>query len=516
MDLGKRFRNLRAGLAVLFLMAMMGAPGGAWAKGKTLVVALEQETTTLEAHLTTDVTSTSVRCHLYNTLLRLNTEKLEFEPELALKWQMSPDGKIYTFQLRKGVKFHDGSPFNAEAVKFNFDRLIDPKRSSAAKNNVDMIERVEVVDEYTVRMHLKSAFAPFLNHLNHPGAGAVMSMNALKQHGDKIGINPVGTGPFKFVKWLKGSEIVLERFDGYWGEKPYFERIVFKPVPEEASRIMMLETGEADVANQLSPIAIEQLKKNKNIDVIVKPSIKDMVFAINCEESPTNDVRVRQAINLAVNKEEINNKILGGVFDIANSPVAKGIYGHKSYKPIEYNPEKAKQLLKEAGYKGEELVMWAPQGKYPMGDETSQMVQNYLRAVGMNPKLTIWGDYPAYLAAPAKFGIKFNLKMEGWSASSMDGDMSLWQIYHSSLKGRNFNRSNFDNKEFDQLMAQSRNTLDPKERTRILHKAQDLVWQGLPTLWLFRQAYIVAAQKDVKGIYLRPSQHIYLMDCYRQ
>ncbi len=245
--------------------------------------------------------SEAVNRMMYENIVRFD-EKLKIVPGLATRWEQAKDGLSWTFFLRKGVKFHDGTPFNAEAVKVFFERMIGPEKPSRAGLFTPFVNSVDIVDEYTAKVNLKTPFAFFLNNLAHSASG-VISPAALKTYGKDISRRTVGTGPFKFVEWVHGDHLTMVRNDDYWGGKPHLDQIIVKTVKEDSARVMMLQSGDAQLIVRIPSEDIPRLEKDPNIKLDSTETLRVLFLGINCYKKPFNDVRVRQAIAYAIDTE---------------------------------------------------------------------------------------------------------------------------------------------------------------------------------------------------------------------
>ena len=247
--------------------------------------------------------SEAVNRMIFENLVKFDP-KLNLVPGLAEKWEQAKDGMSWTFFLRKGVKFHDGTPFNAEAAKYFFDRMIGPEKPSRAGLYAPLVDSTAVVDEYTVKVNMKAPFAFLLNNIAHSASG-IVSPAAHKAMGKDIARKPVGTGPFKFVEWVHGDHVTLVPNDSYWGGKPKLEKIIVKTVKEESARVMMLQSGDAQLAVRLPSEDIPRLEKDANIQLDATETLRVLYIGFNCAKKPFNDERVRQAFNLGMDRESI-------------------------------------------------------------------------------------------------------------------------------------------------------------------------------------------------------------------
>ena len=335
-------RASRALIPVALLVGLIGTVRMASTMGKDhLTVVQATEVITLDPQQTLGIDGTAVLRHVFNSLVFLDARG-NIVPDLAERWEVASDQVTWTFHLRKDVQFHDGSPFNAEAVRFTIERAIGPgSPASPAKRYLSVIDRVEVVNDATVRIVTKGPSAPFLSNLAQVRA-AIMSPSAVEKAGTNVGHAPVGTGPFRLAEWRRGDKLVLERNDAYFGDKAGVRRIVYRTVPEAATRARQLETGEADIALRLSPFEAKRLGAKPGLEILRTVSIRPVVFYLNTRKKPFNDVRVRRAVNLAVDRKELIQNVLSGEATPLDSPLAAGLPGHVHVQDLEYDPARAR------------------------------------------------------------------------------------------------------------------------------------------------------------------------------
>lgn len=333
-------------------------------RGGTLVYGLETEPGVLDPHIFGPWATARVVMHIFDALVTFDTTTGSTRPpivgQLATSWDISPDGKVYTFHLRQGVKFHDGTPFNAEAVKANIERMTDKEspyyfERAYARQRVAWrwLEKTDILDDHTIRLTLSQPFSDFLAYLaDKQQPSAMISPAAMKKYGNKaIAQHLVGAGPFKVVEQVLGEKVVLERFDGYWGKKPYLDRVIIRPIPDPASRVLALQTGEVDVITIPPPDSKDQLIK-QGFNWMQGDVHHIWHIPLNLENEYIKHKKVRQALNYAVDKKGMAQYVL-------NSTVIPATHGitmptAPSWDPeltvYEYDPEKAKALLAEAGF----------------------------------------------------------------------------------------------------------------------------------------------------------------------
>ncbi len=496
-------KRLAMVIAALFL-------GLALAQGGTLRVLLSSQLTSLEPQNTTDTDSAAVRYQLYNGLLRM-TEEGRPVADLAESWEISDDGTAYTFTRRPGVTFHDGTALDAAAVKASFDRLLAPERdTSASAFFKPVVENVEVVDDLRVRFTLNRPFSPFLNTLAHP-AGHIVSPTAAATFGDELGQHPVGTGPFKFVEWVRGERLVLERFDDYFEGPPAVDRIEYRIVPEAATRIALLETGEADIILRVTPDDAARLENEAGIVLRRTATARNMFFAINTTRPPFDDVRVRRALNYAVNVEAIVNALFGDGTPLADSPLAPNVFGYVPSYRYSYDPERAHALLEEAGVDPAELTiaLWSPNGRYVQDASVAQAIAQQLEDFGFSVDLRLFGDFSEYINV-AFVENRGDMMLLGWAPSTLEAEGGMFQILHGDRANNFANNSGYNNPVFNTLLERARSLTDTEDRLRTYGQAQAVVVSDAPWLFLYAQPVITGIATGIEGVMVLPSEHLVL------
>ncbi|MDI6763413.1 MAG: glutathione ABC transporter substrate-binding protein [Thermodesulfobacteriota bacterium] len=474
-----------------------------------LIVASGTDALTMDTHFALDAPTFTILDHMVESLLELTT-KGEIVPRLAEKWEVSADATEFTLKLRKGIKFHDGAPFNAEAVKVTFDRLLDPKVAIRYRFLVAPIATVTVVDEYTVKMKTKMPFAALVSNLTHQATG-IQSPESLKASWDKAVTKPVGTGAFMFKEWVPGNKFVMARNDNYWGKKALLEEVTWRVIPDDASRVVALETGEVQVAVRIPPFDIPRLKADKNLVVLSAASVRTIYLGFNALKEPFQDKRVRQAINYAVNKEAIVKHVLGGVGRVSDAAISPGIFGYAPIKTYEYNIEKAKALLAEAGFpKGFETTLHPAVGRYYMDASVCTAVAADLLKVGIKAdiKMMEWGTYlPSILRE--KDQVEHKIYMLGWGCVTGDADYGLYTLFHSKQWPKvGMNASFYGNEKLDQLLDAARSTANPEERKKLYKEALTLINEEAPWLFLHSEVQMVGTRANVKGIIVHPTERV--------
>jgi peptide/nickel transport system substrate-binding protein len=491
------------------VLALVGAaalaalsPPAPVASASGLTVTDAADITSLDPHRGVNGPTISLINHIYEPLVLRTREGLR--PVLATRWEVSADGRTYTFFLREGVKFHDGTPFDASAVKVNFDRVISaPMKGTIGNNYLNMIKETVVVNPTTVRIVLDKPFGAFLAHLGHPSVGHLASPAAVEKQGwDAMTHRPVGTGPFRFVEWARGERVVLQRFDGYWGPKPQIERLVYRHVGEAATRVAMVETGEAQLALNVPVEDVARLERNDKLQIVKATSVVTAHIWINTRRKPFDDRRVRQALNHAVDKRRIVASIFGGSAIPVNSPVAPEVFGHAAQGVYEYDPDKARQLLAAAGVKPGHKLTLDSDRTTPKIAEVITAVAEMLKQVGLDVETRFAGDYAMYLQTRDKRD--YDLAFFAWGPFSLDADAVFFPLYHSSLVGKKFNFADYANPEVDRLIEQARASTDQKERARIYAQLQTMVFRDAPAIYLQWPVTNHAAIKPLQGVWIDP------------
>jgi glutathione transport system substrate-binding protein len=306
-----------------------------------------------------DTISQAIAKSFYEGLYGFDKD-MKMVPVLATGYTVSKDGLVYTLKLRQGVKFHDGTDFNAAAAKANFDRVTNPANKLKRYSLYEPIAKIEVVDSSTIRFTLKAPFSAFMNTLAHP-AGVMISPAALQKYGKEISFHPVGTGPFEFVEWKQPDYVKGKKFAGYWRKGyPKVDGIVWKPVLDNNTRTVVMQTGEANFAFRIPPEQAAVLQSKPNIEVEATPSIVQRFLTMNELQKPFDNLKVRQAINFAIDKEALVKVAFTGYAVAAQGVVPPGVEFATKLGPWPYDPAKARALLKEAGYaNGFETDLWS-------------------------------------------------------------------------------------------------------------------------------------------------------------
>jgi ABC-type transport system substrate-binding protein len=504
-------RVLKGFVFVAVLLAVFSMGPTVQAQIPELIIGIGTDADTLNPQEQTTSLMINMVELLYDTLFYQNSEG-KLEPRLASKVDVSKDGLTFTLHLRKDVKFSDGTPFDAKAMKLTLDRALDPKMSVPQRSQINMIQESKMVDDYTIELVLKYPFAPFLPTLSMFILSPI-SPAAIQKYGQDVRQNPVGAGPYVLKEWVKGDRIVMTRNETYYGKKPTVEKLTFKIVPETATREAMLRSGQIDICYKPSPSNLAALKADPNIIVDMPLDSRTIFMGLNYQKGVTKNKLVRQAFNYAVDKDAIVKKIL---FDTAvrmEGPCSPIMFGyHKMEKQWNYNPEKAKQLLKEANFDFNQTVqMRTPQGRYLFDMQVSEYVQACLQAIGVKAELRTY-DWPTYVAGLLKPIDQSELEvfLLGWGPMVLDADLALYGMFHSSNNPpKGLGAAFYSSPEFDKAIEASRLEQDPTKRLVLFKKAEEIVWDDCPWIWLHTEKFLIAYKSNLKGMVVTSKETFY-------
>jgi len=429
--------------------------------------------------------------------LTVYDDKLKLQPALATSWRLVND-TTWEFKLREGVKFHNGEPFTAQAVKFTWDRVLDPAQKSTKKPRLPHLVSVEVVNDTTVRMITAQPF-PLL-----PGALSslfIVPPGYTKEKGDVYaGANPVGTGPFKFVRWVKDEQVEFEANPQYWGGAPKIRRLVMKSIPETATRVAALQTHEVDLITNLPPHLQEPIKNTAGLTVMSTPVLVNMIIELDTTNNgPVADKRVRQALNYAIDKQAIIQQTLQGLGRPAKGQVVPPqAFGHVArLADYPHDPAMARRLLAEAGYpNGFPLTIATGDGRYLLDKEVAQVVTGQLNQVGVKATLNVfeWGVYLQHLAKRT-LGDGFLI---GWYALPVP-DAAQALAWFTSTNVYPY----WKNEEFDKEVSQLAGTMAERTRLRAAQKAIEIMREDAPVIFLYQAVALYGANRAVSGLTVR-------------
>ncbi len=473
----------------------------------------------------TDSESSEVTEQIFDHLVRYKPDSTEIEPALAESWDKSPDGRVWTFHLRRNVRFHDGTPFDAEAVVFSFDRQRDPHHPyhqedfTYWENNFRNIQSVEAVDAYTVRIALERPYAPFLSNLAMFPV-SIVSPSAVKKWGPEFARHPVGTGPFRFVEWSPGERIMLAANPNYWDGAPRIQHLVFVVIRDPRQRLVALEGGALDVAENLSPEDLQFVALHPELTLVHVAANNVGYLAMNTQHPPFDDVRVRRAVNYAINKTAIVKLIYQGLGRPASSPVPPSMWGHVDEDIYHYDRAMAMKLLAEAHYSHPQkrpklYVMDTPRSYMPAPETMARIIQHNLRDVGMDVEVVV-NDFDTHVRLTQN-GVH-DLCLLGWSADTIDPDNFLYVLFdpENAEPGVARNLAFFKNAELHGILSWAQESSDRSERERFYKKAQDLIAAEAPWVPLAHGEVVLAARTTLTSLKVHPSGNVYFQPVYRK
>lgn len=492
--------------ALVVMLVVSCAPAFALAQ-QDLVIAVGTDAVTLDVHGVTDVPTFNVTGHMFESLFRLTPEG-DVEPLLATGYAVSDDGTVVTLTLREGVTFHDGTPFDAAAVKANIERVQDPALANAFATLISAIQEVTVTGEYSLELRLRAPFAPLLPHLTHSSLGM---MSPATFDDPELHQNPVGTGPFVLEEWVRGERLVLARHDGYWGEPATLDTITFLPISEGATRLSLVQTGAAHVATHVPPQDVERIDALDDVTVHKVDSLRTIYVFFNNHREPFTDPRVRQAFNHAIDKEAIVEFVLGGAGRVSDAAMAPGVFGYAATGTYDYDPARARALLAEAGFPdGMEVTLHSPTGRYMQDIQVAEALQSYLADVGVTATIVTleWASYLADIGRPAEEST-VQLGLMGWGVSTGDADQALFNVLHGSQRlPVGSNRSFYASPRFDELLDRGRVETDEAARRAIYAEALQVVYEEAPWIFLHSERQLVAIRDEVEGLRVLPTERI--------
>ena len=471
----------------------------------------------LDPALENDGESFKVCDNIYETLVQYAAENTSVKPLLAKSWEVSSDRQVWTFHLRTDVRFHDGTPFNAAAMKFSLERLFSVDHpyhhvEGAFKYWKDMgmndiVAHIDAPDDSTLVIFLHQPNAPFLSNLAMNFTAAV-SPSALRKYGDDFFKNPVGTGPFRFVEWRKDERIVMERNPEYWGHTPKIRRLIFKPIHDASVRYLELKTGAIHGLDNISPEFIDDIRDNPELRLLEQPGMNTGYLAMNMERPPFDDRLVRLAVNHAIDKRSLVENFYQGLATPAKNPIPPTIWGYNDkVKPYPYNPAKARQLLAQAGFeKGFDTELWTmpvPRPYMPQPGKIAQALQADLSEVGIRCKIVQW-EWGTYL--DKVFAGEHTMALLGWTGDNGDPDNFLYVLLDKTAAEKPAqNIAFYRSDELHEILVRARRLSSQSEREFLYHRAQELVHHDVPWVPLVHATQTAAFQQDVIGFSLHPT-----------
>ena len=485
-----------------------------------IVAAVNVDFTTLDPLDTSDTLSGDVQRMLYDGLFGFDKD-MNIIPMLATEYEANDNATEYVFKLRQGVSFSDGTPWNADAAKANFDRWADKdlglKRTTFLCNT---LKSCEVVDEYTIKVTLNNPFGAFINNLAHP-ATVCVSPTLIAKGSEACAEEACGTGQYTFTEWVPGEYLKVELKKDWWGYEAGlaesdagFKSVTFKPVTESATRVAMIQSGDAQMIWPVPAENIDALKGDSNVVVGAEEGIVVRYLMMNNQKAPFNDVRVRQAINYAINKDAYCAVVKNGYATPAKSVIGSAVQFYKANDPYPYDIEKAKQLLAEAGYPDgfTTSIMFS---NTTANTKQCEFIKQQLEQVGIKVELNgmesaivnekVQGNYPSGAEAEVE------MYVIGWSPSTGDADWGIRPLLAiESEPPMSYNICYYENEEVDQLLKDGLNTADVEARKAAYEKAQDIIWEESPLVCLASDMNTWANAKNIINIGNTPDNGLWI------
>jgi len=479
-----------------------------------------QDSVTLDPADATDGESVKAIESIFDTLVRYKDGSTEVEPCLATAWTVSDDHLSWTFTLREGVTFHDGTPLNAEAVAFSFQRQLDPQHPFHDAEFVywhdqfSFVKDVQAVGDMQVVFTLDQPFVPFLTNLAMFTASIVSptQFQKLKDAGDAgqtFKNNPVGTGPFKLKEWRRGEAVVLEAFEAHWEGRPKLDQVVLRTIADNNSRASLLQKGQLHGMDGINPADVTVLEEDAQVEVVQAPGMNVAYMAFNNLKAPFDDVRVRRACALALDLDRVAERLYYGLAVPARNPLPPTLVGYNAELPARTKDvEAAKQLLAEAGHPdGFQTPLWTmtnPRPYMPQPDKLATYVKNALKEIGVEVTI-VQKEWASYLEEIQK--AEHEMCFMGWIGDNGDPDNFLYVLLDkkNTEVGKASNYSFYRSDKVHDLLTAARVEFDAAQRAALYHKAQAVIYEDVPLVPLVHNAQVVALRKQVQGFKLHPT-----------
>ena len=494
-------------LALGMLSAGCGGGKSSGSGGKTINIALHQDPPKLDPMMSTAFVDRMVFQSVFDKLVDLDS-KGNIVPMLAEKWEISPDGKKYTFHLRKGVKFHDGTEFNAEAVKFNLERY--KQKKSNRRNELKAVAAIKVIDPYTVELDLDVPYAPLLANLTDR-AGMMCSPTAVKKDEDKFLNHPVGTGPYAFKERSKGNRIVLVKNKDYWKkDSPKADTLVYKIMTDGNVALVNLKSGQVDMINRFPLNEVKKSQNEQSFAVINEPSPGFEGIVLNTANEKFKDKRVRQAIDKALDRNAIVSVALSGVGTPAHSALSKSSWAYDEAldKAPAQDIEGAKKLLAEAG-KAEGFSFTIQTDTDPISQQVCQVIQKQLKAINIDMQIQKM-DFGTLLDRGKKGD--FEAATISWSGR-MDPDGNLYDWFHT---GTSMNYMKYSNPAVDELLEKARGLTDQNQRKGMYQQIMAQLSEDEPYIFLYHDNNVFGLSKKIEGFVPNPDGMIRTVDMMKK
>lgn len=487
----KMLAVILVGIITCVSLSACGSNGNSRNSMDTLNVGQTSDPRGLDPALIEDSESVRVIYNIYEGLLKYSDNSVDVEPCLAKSWEISEDGISYVFHLREDVKFHDGTEFDAEAVKFNIDRQLPGQKTDDmpyAENIYGVVNNVEVIDKYTVKINLKNKCTPFLSNLAMAVGAPIASPTAIKESNNNLNENPVGTGPYKFVRWDKSQNVILVKNDEYWGEKAHITNLIFKIIADQSARAVALTNGEVDIIPNVDVNVVDQIK-NGGCNVLDNEGMNVFYAAFNTTSPVYKDRNLRKAIFQAINVPELTNTIMKGYAVPATSILPTFIDGYdESIQQAQYDPEAARKTLSDAGITSVHFITHTAGGQEP-----TEAIQGYLSKIGINCTIDAY-DWATY-RDKIKNG-DYDLCYYGWLGDNGDPDNFLNIL---SISDYSINVSRYNNPEYNAGIAKGLETPMGEERNKIYTELEKIQAEDSVLLPLWHKKVISGYRSNINN-----------------
>jgi ABC-type transport system substrate-binding protein len=530
-----KLTGIAGGAAALAGASLPGGVSAAGGSGSRALSARHQDATTLLFGMATDADHLDPRqintqeayhicANIYDCLVLYDLGAATIRPGLAESWTISDDALTYTFSLRQGVTFHDGAAFNADAVITWYNSI----KEGAPGSQYDatkmpymegfltaLVDSVEKVDDATVVFTLPKPYSPLLANLAIPIFG-IISPTAIEQYGLDVSVNPSGTGAFSLASpddWVRDSQMTVNANPNYWGGAPAVEKVIFKVAPESSTRLQQVETGEIDIAMFLSPEDVNRAAENADLQVIEVAGLNTNNVEFNVTKEPFTNKEVRQALNYAVNKEELSEGLYSGAMTPAGGVLPPSDWAYNpDLKDYPYDTAKATELLTAAGYNESNplkftfMVYTLARGYNPAADRLGTAIQEYWKQVGVEAEIQTeeWTQYRTDRRANM-----FQVSLSGWQGDNGDPDNFLYSLLGTANIGGS-NTSWYSNPEVDKLLEDAQAVTDQAERTELYHQAEQIIVDDAPWVFLGYQKHQLVARSNIGNLTLQPTYIYYL------
>jgi peptide/nickel transport system substrate-binding protein len=471
---------------------------------KSVIVSQGSKPKSLDPNMYNEIPALTITEQIFNTLLKVD-ENGNIVPELAESFEYITPTEL-VIKIRQGVKFHNGDTLTSKDVVFSINRMLD---KPASRIMIDAIDKVEAIDDYTIKLTLSKPSSPLLFGLAHPLTAILNEKDTLAKN-DVIATAPMGTGPYKFIEWGSGEKIELVAFDDYFEGRPKIDTLTYRAITENSSRLAALETGEIDVAYNMDAIDSGIVENNPELQLISQPTTSTEYITFNTTKAPFDNKDFRKAVNYALNRQSMSDSIFMGKAKPANSIVNPNVFGHSDkVEGYPYNVEKAKEYLKKSGIENPSFTLFVNDNTTRL--QLAQIIQANLKEIGIDMVIETleWG---AYLQRTAQG--EHQALLGGWVSGTSDADIVLYPLLHSASHGGAGNRAFYTNKEFDKIVDEARLVSSPEERKALFLKAQDILQEEAPLGILLYKNENIGLNKKIKGFKFDPTTMHNLKNLY--